>query len=432
MPKLEEVFGVTVKTPLSYVLRENVDTVFKSHIRSDKHIVVYGASKQGKSTLVAKHIEEKQKITVYLAPNSTRLTLYSSILRKLGAELEEETTTAQKNSATFSLGAKIKATFPFLGGAEVENKNELTSDKEKSTTTRQIALDLSSADDVGRLMREMGKEKIFILENFHYATDLIQRELAFDLRTFHDLELQFVILGVWREKNRLVQYNGDLLSRLVEVPVEPWTEADFRKVVTKGAKELNVQITPEAIEECIKHSCSSVAVFQELMKSLCQKSNVARDTLMVQKAGDTQHVREAIKELSGVYETRHTRVLETLAGSQMRKDKKTGMMSPGLAYALVRALLVEGVKASEQGFSREQIEKAMATNKEDFKRAAVTNLLKRLSALQHQVQISPPVLDYDTVTRRIMIVDSTFLFYLRNTDLNRVLETITDLHDSPD
>jgi hypothetical protein len=26
---------------------------------------------------------------------------------------------------------------------------------------------------------------------------------------------------VWREKNRVVQFNGDLLDRLEEIPVEP-------------------------------------------------------------------------------------------------------------------------------------------------------------------------------------------------------------------
>jgi hypothetical protein len=47
------------------------------------------------------------------------------------------------------------------------------------------------------------------------------------LTPFQELGVRFVILGVWREKNRLSQFNGDLLDRVHEVPVEPWLESDF-------------------------------------------------------------------------------------------------------------------------------------------------------------------------------------------------------------
>ncbi|WP_454258266.1 hypothetical protein [Pseudoxanthomonas mexicana] len=52
------------------------------------------------------------------------------------------------------------------------------------------------------------------MENFHYLTDEVQQQFAFDLRAFQELGVRFVILGVWREQNRLAQFNGDLLGKV--------------------------------------------------------------------------------------------------------------------------------------------------------------------------------------------------------------------------
>ena len=49
---VEDVFGVSGKQVESYVEREHVDDKFIDALRTDKQIVVYGASKQGKTALV--------------------------------------------------------------------------------------------------------------------------------------------------------------------------------------------------------------------------------------------------------------------------------------------------------------------------------------------------------------------------------------------
>ena len=52
------------------------------------------------------------------------------------------------------------------------------------------------------------------LIDFYYLNDDIQKQFAFDLRAFQELGVRFVILGVWREKNRMAQFNGDFLTEL--------------------------------------------------------------------------------------------------------------------------------------------------------------------------------------------------------------------------
>lgn len=56
MPKLSNVFGVINTVPeYTYVDRSKLDNRFNYLWRNQKHIVVYGASKQGKSCLRKKN-----------------------------------------------------------------------------------------------------------------------------------------------------------------------------------------------------------------------------------------------------------------------------------------------------------------------------------------------------------------------------------------
>ena len=95
MPKLEEVFGVSSKPVLSYIERPDVDNKFKDALTSDKQIIVYGASKQGKTALVTKHIPVEDNITVSLTPRTSVVDIYKSILGKAGIRLQTATRVPQ-------------------------------------------------------------------------------------------------------------------------------------------------------------------------------------------------------------------------------------------------------------------------------------------------------------------------------------------------
>ena len=49
--KARDVFGVGREMPLNYVEREDVDGKFLASLTRDKHVVIYGSSKQGKTAL---------------------------------------------------------------------------------------------------------------------------------------------------------------------------------------------------------------------------------------------------------------------------------------------------------------------------------------------------------------------------------------------
>src|SRR5690606_2915340 len=109
--------------------------------------------------------------------------------------------------------------------------------------------------------------------NFHYLTEETQQQLSYDLRIFEDSNILFIVLGIWKEKNRLGQFNGDLLDRLFEIPVEPWSKEDLKKIAKEGEPLLSVDFS-KIIDELIEKCFDSVGVFQELCKECCHAAQV--------------------------------------------------------------------------------------------------------------------------------------------------------------
>jgi hypothetical protein len=262
VPSLAEVFGVSAKPVLSYVERADVDTRFREAIQSDKQIVVYGSSKQGKTALVSKYLPYGENLLVSLTPKTTVLDIYQTMLSASGIRLKGNATEKKTIEGTVGVSAKVKAIIPFFGGGEVEGKTEGKQGSENEQEYEEIPINLELPQHVADLLQRVGSKKWVILENFHYLDDDTQKQFAFDLRAFQELGVRFVILGVWREKNRMAQFNGDLLDRVVEVPVEPWTEADFRRVAGKGAEVLNVHFADALLAKIIETSFSSIGVFK--------------------------------------------------------------------------------------------------------------------------------------------------------------------------
>ena len=122
MAKLEEVFGVSAKPIRSYVEREDVDTRFKEALKSDKQVIVYGSSKQGKTSLVSKYLPYDQNLLVSLTPRTSVLDIYQTILSSAGIKIAAGTSEKSSSEASASLGAKVKALIPIFGSGSVGDR----------------------------------------------------------------------------------------------------------------------------------------------------------------------------------------------------------------------------------------------------------------------------------------------------------------------
>jgi hypothetical protein len=258
MVELKQVFGVSKDPVLSYVQRDHVDEAFRDAISSTRQIVIYGSSKQGKSALLDQHIQNGERVTVHCGPASSVGDIYRALLRQQDVEIVTATQTKSDTGIKLGAVAKFKAMLPWVGSTEFSSTGELSNGSGCCGAPLKLP------------------KKFCVLENFHYLAPEVQSQLAFDIRTFEEMGVRFIILGVWREGNRLAQYCGDLQDRVAEVPVEPWVKEDFYKVVHAGEAHLNARFSEEITEKIIEKAHGSIGVAQELLQKTCAQHGLNR------------------------------------------------------------------------------------------------------------------------------------------------------------
>jgi hypothetical protein len=427
MAELEEVFGVSAKPVLSYVERQPVDARFAEAIASDKQIIVYGSSKQGKTALVSKHLPFANHIVISLTPRMAVVDIYQAILSKAGIYVSGKVTEKTGTEGSLTAGAKVTAQIPLFAGGEATTQGTIGGQSSVERQFDSVPTNLELPQSIADLLQRINSKKWVILDNFHYLNDDMQKQIAFDLRAYQELGIRFVILGVWREKNRMAQFNGDLLDRIIEIPVEPWTPADFQRVVEKGAKELNVTFSSTLIDVAIEASFSSIGVFQELLKGTCQRASVTRTAESTIVIDDLQLLADAKRAKASDYAARHQRALEAIAAGHISGGVKGELPPLTLPYYLVRVILEHGFEGIAQGMKRSDIHtyiKLIHHRGDDVRGSDMSNLLHGLANLQAAKSISPPIIDYDSQSRMLQVVDSTFYFFIKNADTAEILAEI--------
>tara|TARA_B110000211_G_scaffold47285_1_gene50902 strand:- start:307 stop:1596 length:1290 start_codon:yes stop_codon:yes gene_type:complete len=417
--KTSEVFGIH-KDIKTYVERDHVDRLFKMALHSEKQILVYGASKQGKTALVSKYCGYSEHIVYQLTPETELIDIYQHVLREAGVKVRTEFSEGTGTSSSLKLRAKIVASFAMFGKASLQSDMASTEQQNVSSKFEEIPFNINQPQDISALLKKVNNKKLVILENFHYLTYENQKRFAFDLRAFQELGVRFIILGVWRERNRMLQFNGDLLDRIQEVPVEPWEIKDFRKILDKGEELLNITFEDELYQKCCDLAFSSVGVFQDLLLGVCLSSEVYNKQKHHKLLDKTNSLDLVINEKTNSYGDRHKRALEAIASS----SKNTGYEK--FYYCIVDIILEGGYDRIAHGVHLnvmfDELKKRSKSN--NIKIRMVKNSLASLHKVQASKNIMPPILYFDENSELLSISDSTLYFYLKNSNLTKFREQL--------
>lgn len=417
-----DVFGVRSKLIASYIERTAVDELFVDALTDGNEVIVYGSSKQGKTSLILKHLKPENYVKVECSPQTHPIDIYKSILRQLNITYVESETQEEQ----YEHGAKIKGGFkikvPVIGetglGGEVADKATNSRAKNVAYTEYNLAL----AQDVSELLRRNNVNRYLVLENFHYLALEVQETLAYDLRVFQDQGIIFVVLGIWREANRLVQFNGDLLDRITEIPVEPWLDNDFRRVIEKGQTLLNVDLS-DVSDALIAASFDSIGVVQELCKQCCLAAGVT-ETATGRVKITSDHLRVALEKKSSEYGVRHIRNFESFSDIARKTSNQSGKPSLAYPYYFIRILLTGDLEAIERGLPRSKLLediRGIHHRPDDVRSSDLGAFLHNVTQHQINKKIQPPFVDYDRGGKVMKIIDSSLYFFLRHCDRPAIL-----------
>lgn len=416
--KLRDAFGVGREEPLNYVERQEVDAKFVESLSRDKHVVIYGSSKQGKTTLRKHGLHDDDYIVVSCLNSMGLDDLHAAILKAAGYRIEQTQTKTVGGKWKYGAEFKGEGKVPFIGSASGSGALGRETSQDNEISLKRLELDLFDVNDIIAALEEIKFSKFVILEDFHYLPVETQRAFSFALKTFHEnSSLCFIVVGVWRDKNRLIYYNGDLSNRVTSIDVDVWSATDLGKVIRAGEQLLNVQFNAKTATELIAHSFDSVSLVQEACYKICDRENVRETAGSYHEIGaginSTELIKEIVNEQAGRYGAFITNFSEGFQQTEYEMYKW-----------LVYVVVTTDISDLEKGLRRSEVSatiKDAHPMKAQLNEGNITQALQNAASLQVQKGIRPIIFDYDQTTRVLSVVDRSFLIWLAHQDRNELL-----------
>jgi hypothetical protein len=416
---LNDVYGISRELPENYVVRDNVDGEFVKALTHKEHIVVYGTSKQGKTSLRKYNLTETDYVSLICQNRWTLAQLQGSILKAAGYTVE--------GTSTHTLTGEIKLSAKLTGGlnwgvfkAGVETAGETADGQTTTVTEAPMELDPEDVNDIISALNYAKAPKFIVLDDFHYLPEETQETFAVALKAFHESsDYQFIISGVWLDENRLLQYNGDLGGRVTSINADRWTLEQLGEVIHEGERLLNIKFDPAFVEGLLAGSFESVWVVQDVCLRACREAGISRTAESPTPTiyGDVAHL---IKTTVGMHSARFNGFLPRFA---------EGFQNTRLEMYrwILSVVLNTPVPDLETGLSLSQISRAINDSHPEapINAGNITQALQSTASLQvTHMRIKPIILDYDQTDRRLNVVDRTFLIWLQSQDRDSLIEML--------
>lgn len=415
-----DVYGITRELPLNYVERTAVDGDLLEALSRDQHLVIYGSSKQGK-TSVRKHSLRDDDYIVVTCSNKWNLgQLHSAILKQAGYTVTQSET--KTTSGHFKISARISAAAKFFGnGMNADAGGEGGTATSNSHVVTPLELDPYDVNDIISALAEIVFQQWIVLEDFHYLPEETQRDFAVALKAFHESSaLTFIVIGVWLQENRLTQFNGDLSGRIKTINADTWTRSELSAAIREGERLLHIRFGDEFREALLTKAFDSIYIVQESCLMACQDAGVtaAGSTLVeVRPKNPAAIISAVVNKQSAMF----NEFIVNFATGFGRTDLEM--------YRWLLAVLTTAPPSElELGLQYREIRRLLATahpRGEDLNAGNVTQALKSVASLQVHQGTKPLVLDYDQSLRRLNVVNRSFIVWLEQ----QTMEDMADLLD---
>ena len=409
----KDVFGIQRDVPLNYIER-SVDDVFKDALDRRHHVVIFGSSKQGKTCLRKRNLNEEDYIVVHC---DNKMDLYSvniNILKKAGFTIQ------MSDTKTFKGRSKVKVGFGWnlFGSANINAETE--EEKSNKQESKPIELDPEDVNDVIDALKSLDFKKYIIIEDFHYLKDETQVDFAVELKAFHEnSDLTFIVVGVWLEENRLIALNGDLAGRIKSVNADEWKSSDLDQIIEDGQDLLNILISKAHRSYLIEKSLNNVYILQEVCYQLCKINNIdeTQDERFELNCDDLDTIiSEVINQHSGRYNSLILNISEGFQATELEMHKW-----------IMYVILITEIEKLDGGLKRSEINTLLQAHhprKELLNPGNLTQALKSITSLQVRKNTIPIIIDYDGSNLKLNVVDKGFLIWLTNQNRDELVQQL--------
>lgn len=427
--KISEVFGTRSEPVSSIIKREDLFNKINECKIDKKHIIIYGGSKQGKTTLFNQCFKSDEYLNIQCSNFTSIEQLYQLIIDKSNIRLLQNQTNTSTNSVNGGTEVSGGGKIPLFAQANFKGSAQVTFDSSDEKKYSPLFSDLSIAQNIVEILKQNKMNKVIKLENFHYLSDEIQNKLAQDLRTFEENNLVFIILGVWTQQDSLYLKNIDLNGRMVSLTVEPWESEDFKKIINVGSDQLNIKINNDIQNEIIKNSFGNVGLLQDICKYAVKNALKNNEEEVTQ-----EDLNNALQEYQKNERSRSVQFFNLLLEVNNSDDRLY------IPYFFCKALSIFDSETLRNGIGIKEVYKKIKILREEYldeKNVGIeiqdlVNYLTKVTSKQKEVSIGTPLIDYNkaNIGSEISIIDKYFLFslhHLTNNDFTQIIPAPTGL-----
>jgi AAA+ ATPase superfamily predicted ATPase len=407
--ELKDVFVEVGLPKCTFVRRPELERSIESwRMNSAKHLLIFGASKSGKTSLWKKCIGGEDRVIKVPCNSSTSLQeVYSIIAYKLNAFYSAET--SQSSSINIAGTAEAQGGLGRIGS--VKAGVQLGGSGSVSEKYDRAAKPIINSTFVAQLLKKNNGSKIVVLEDFHYASEEFKSALAEDLKAFSDDNCPWILVGVQHRTSGLLAYNQDLQQRVSELSVEGFNDQQLEKIITLGGTALNIDFSKEISERIVQESLGSASLVQYICQKICQIMGIYKTERELREISDVAVFEQACREIARENKAFYEKELKivSLGG---RSDGSTEKYKWFLK-------LVKEVDIPEQGLRNTEVFKHIkALGHNHIDQTSVTSGLAYLPKLIESQKISA-LFDYENKT-----------FYLLDKYMKFVLRWIPELVDN--
>lgn len=403
--KVSEVFGIGVAsgTP-AYVDRGDLDLVFTRALAAKRHVSIHGGSKQGKTWLRERGLQARDSVVVQCTTTSSASTVLEEALAQLGVTVKLSQSGKNTVSGTISSSVEAEAGNTLFAKVKGMLSASSTLADERQTMEQFLGQSVANLQWVATAIRLSGKR--LVVEDFHYLPEAQQEVFASWMKALGEYGVYVIIVGVWPRDHQMTYFNGDLDGRVDDIHLT-WSDNDLRKVLSDGTTALKLDLSPSLVTALVEDSYGNVGLVQRLAERLCHAAKIDEQTDWV-----TLDIGPELAEARLAVANQMRGRFEKFASNFVRGMRR---MPEGLVVYL--HLLRAFTRADDQLLLAQGLDTRDLLSEfrdQNIRQSDLTQALDRVQALQAKIKVSPPVLAYETASRRVVLLDRAFLFFRRH------------------
>ncbi|KRG69277.1 hypothetical protein ABB27_06760 [Stenotrophomonas terrae] len=280
-----------------------------------------------------------------------------------------------------------------------------------------LAQSLGCATNFNEITELLNTVKYVIIDDFHFLHPAARKEVAENLKLWHEKNVRFVIIGIASSADELLQVDPELGIRNDPYSFKKQNPEFINKLLSLGAEALNIEFSGGLMDEIVK-ACNGVPSIAHVIARICCISKDIEGTqasLVVLNL----NLRDLRDEVLRIFHGKYRDKVVALA-----KGKRQARAVHNTYFDIVNYI----IKSEASEIPQENLYHAIVGNIEDAKERAKKatsfyNCMNNFSEVIDQQGLADTIL-YNKGSKSVSIEDPSFRFYLSLLDVDEIKSRI--------